>query len=411
MLRQNRRLFAIFLIVFIDLLGFGLILPLLPYYAETFGATDFQVGLLVAVYAAAQFIATPILGRLSDRVGRRPVLLISIAGNLVGFIILALARSLGMLFIARIIAGFTGGNISVAQAYISDVTDARSRARGLGLIGAAFGLGFIIGPALGGVLSQWGFAVPALGAAALSLLNLILVAAWLPESLTLQARQEAQARPPLTLRAMVEALRKPLVGPLLHTRFFFAMAFSTFQTIFALYALRRFNLGPRETGYILTYVGVLSVLVQGVAVGRLTQRFSERALILAATALMALSLLGWAWAPSVPILLVILAPTALSGGVLNTVINSAISKVVAPTDVGGTLGIASALEALTRILSPALGSLLLEQFGPWAPGLASGVLLLWLTTYVWRYVYRIAAVPAEVAIRPDPSPQLERLSD
>lgn len=388
MLRNNRRLSSIFLIVFIDLLGFGLILPLLPYYAETFGATDFEVGLLVAVYAAAQFVATPLLGRLSDRVGRRPVLLISIAGNLVGFVLLALAQSLEMLFVARILAGFTGGNISVAQAYISDVTDARSRARGLGLIGAAFGLGFIIGPALGGLLSQWGFAVPALGAAALSLINFLLVVAWLPESLTAQARQDARERPPLTLRAMVEALRKPLVGPLLHTRFFFALAFSMFQTIFALYALRRFDLGARETGYILAYVGLLSVLVQGVAVGKLAQRFEERTLILASTALMALSLIGWALAPSVPVLLLILAPTALSGGVLNTVINSAISKTVAPIEVGGTLGIASALEALTRILSPAVGSLLLANLGTWAPGVFSGVLLLWLTTYVWRYVYR-----------------------
>ncbi|KPL82356.1 MFS transporter [Thermanaerothrix daxensis] len=388
MLRNNRRLSSIFLIVFIDLLGFGLILPLLPYYAETFGATDFEVGLLVAVYAAAQFVGTPLLGRLSDRVGRRPVLLISIAGNLVGFVLLALAQSLEMLFVARILAGFTGGNISVAQAYISDVTDARSRARGLGLIGAAFGLGFIIGPALGGLLSQWGFAVPALGAAALSLINFLLVVAWLPESLTAQARQDARERPPLTLRAMVEALRKPLVGPLLHTRFFFALAFSMFQTIFALYALRRFDLGARETGYILAYVGLLSVLVQGVAVGKLAQRFEERTLILASTALMALSLIGWALAPSVPVLLLILAPTALSGGVLNTVINSAISKTVAPIEVGGTLGIASALEALTRILSPAVGSLLLANLGTWAPGVFSGVLLLWLTTYVWRYVYR-----------------------
>jgi len=388
MLRNNRRLSSIFLIVFIDLLGFGLILPLLPYYAETFGATDFEVGLLVAVYAAAQFVATPLLGRLSDRVGRRPVLLISIAGNLVGFVLLALAQSLEMLFVARILAGFTGGNISVAQAYISDVTDARSRARGLGLIGAAFGLGFIIGPALGGLLSQWGFTVPALGAAALSLINFLLVVAWLPESLTAQARQDARERPPLTLRAMVEALRKPLVGPLLHTRFFFALAFSMFQTIFALYALRRFNLGARETGYILAYVGLLSVLVQGVAVGKLAQRFEERTLILASTALMALSLIGWALAPSVPVLLLILAPTALSGGVLNTVINSAISKTVAPIEVGGTLGIASALEALTRILSPAVGSLLLANLGTWAPGVFGGVLLLWLTTYVWRYVYR-----------------------
>lgn len=403
-MRSNKRLFAIFLVVFIDLLGFGLILPLLPYYAETFGASDFQIGLLVAVYAAAQFIATPLLGRLSDRVGRRPVLVISIIGNLLGFLLLATARSLEMLFLARILAGFTGGNISVAQAYISDVTDARGRARGLGLIGAAFGLGFIIGPALGGLLSRWGFAVPALGAAGLSLLNVLMVIFWLPESLSASARRDAQNRPPLSVAALLAALRKPLVGPLLHTRFFFAMAFSTFQTIFSLYALRRFNLGAQQTGYLLAYVGFLSVLIQGVVVGKLAMRFEERTLIFLSTLLMGFSLLGWAFAPSVPVLLLVLAPTALSAGVLNTVINSALSKSVTAIEVGGTLGLSSALESLTRIVAPTVGSLLLEYMGPWAPGLFSALLLFWLATYVWRHVYRPAA-PALVLAKVEDLPE------
>ena len=162
---KNRPFASIFFIVFIDLLGFGLILPLLPYYAEAFGASDTVVGLLVASYAAAQLIGAPILGRFSDRFGRRPILLLSLVGTLLGFLLLGFANTLWILFAARILDGLTGGNISVAQAYITDVTDARDRVKGLGMIGAAFGLGFIIGPASGGLLSRWGYDVPAFVAA------------------------------------------------------------------------------------------------------------------------------------------------------------------------------------------------------------------------------------------------------
>ncbi len=181
---KNRLLFSIILVVFIDLLGFSLILPLLPYYAETFKANSFVTGLLVASYAAAQLVGAPLLGRLSDRYGRRPILIASIFGTFLGFLLLGFAKSLAMLFAARILDGLTGGNLSIAQAYITDVTEAKDRSRGLGMIGAAFGLGFIIGPVTGGFLSQWGYAVPALVAAALSFINLVLISAWLPESLT-----------------------------------------------------------------------------------------------------------------------------------------------------------------------------------------------------------------------------------
>ena len=172
---RNNRLAIIFVIVFVDLLGFSLILPLLPYYAQTFGADAFVTGLLVASYAVAQLIGAPLLGRLSDRVGRRPVLFISIFGTFVGFLLLGFAGALWMLFVSRVVDGLTGGNLSVAQAYISDVTDQKNRAKALGLIGAAFGLGFIIGPAVGGALSVYGYAVPAFAAAALSAINLIAV--------------------------------------------------------------------------------------------------------------------------------------------------------------------------------------------------------------------------------------------
>ena len=212
---QNRRLLTLFLIVFIDLLGFSLILPLLPFYAETFGATPFQIGLLVAAYAAAQLVGAPLLGRLSDRFGRRPVLLISLIGTFIGFLILGFASSLWMLFASRLLDGFTGGNISVAQAYITDITDEKDRAKGLGLLGAAFGVGFIIGPAVGGILSVYGFAVPAFVAAGLSLISILGVIFFLPESLTAEARArlEKKAKQEFSLGNLWAAINRPRVGP------------------------------------------------------------------------------------------------------------------------------------------------------------------------------------------------------
>lgn len=393
---KNKPLFSIFLVVFIDMLGFGLILPLLPYYAETFGASDTVIGLLVASYAAAQLLGAPVLGRLSDRFGRRPILLISLAGTLVGFLLLGFANTLWMLFAARILDGVTGGNISVAQAYIADVTDEKSRARGLGMIGAAFGLGFILGPASGGLLSQWGYAVPAFAAAGLVIINLTMVAIWLGESLKPEDRiTKSEKRPEINLSALVAALKRPFTGPLLITRFFFGLAFSIFQTIFALYALRRFNLGATETGFILTYVGVLAVVVQAGIVGRLSQRFRDDQLIVVSAALMALSLLGWSLTPSVMVLLIVLAPTAFAGGILNTVLSSALTKAVQPQEIGGILGLSASIESATRVIAPTLGGILLERLGAWSPGAFGALLMLGVFIYVWISIFNHPVLQTE----------------
>jgi len=214
---MNKRLLNVGLIVLIDMLGFALIVPLLAYFADSFGATAFQTGLLVASYAAMQMVGAPILGRISDRFGRRPVFLISILGTFIGFLILAFANSLGMLFFSRILSGLTAGNISVAQAYIADVTDEKNRARGMGILGAAFGIGFILGPALGGTLSVYGFDVPAFVAAGLCFINLLTVFFWLPESLTTERRAAlmTQKQADLSFGALFAALQHPSVGPLL----------------------------------------------------------------------------------------------------------------------------------------------------------------------------------------------------
>jgi MFS transporter, DHA1 family, tetracycline resistance protein len=383
---KNNRLLIIFLIVFVDLLGFSLILPLLPYYAETFGADPFITGLLVASYAVAQLIGAPLLGRWSDRSGRRPVLLISIFGTLLGFLMLGFANALWMLFISRVIDGLTGGNLTVAQAYITDVTDQKNRAKGLGMIGAAFGLGFIIGPAIGGTLSAWGYNVPAFAAAILAALNLIAVFFFLPESLTHERRTALanQPKPAFTFNALVHALSRPRVGPLLHTRFFFGLAFAMFQSIFALYAQYRLNLTAQTTGYVLAYVGVLSVITQGFAVGKLSARFNDYRLIFVSAITMAISLLAWAVVPDLITLLIVMAPLSFAGGTLNTVLNSALTKSVYPEEIGGTLGLGASVESLTRVIAPSLGGLLLQSVGTWAPGIFCAIVMAWVVTFVWR---------------------------
>jgi MFS transporter, DHA1 family, tetracycline resistance protein len=420
---QKSRLVTIFVIVFIDLLGFGLILPLLPFYADEYGASPTLVGFLAASYALAQFVGAPVLGRLSDRYGRRPVLLISILGTVLAFLLLGFAEPLGywlaglpagtspaaesvaltnatilaLLFVSRIVDGLTGGNISVAQAYITDITDEQNRARGLGLIGAAFGLGFIIGPAVGGALSAGErYAVPAFFAAGLALLNWLAVLLWLPESLTEERRAQLARRPAQAILSLAElwrAVQRPRFGPLLRVRFFYGLAFATFTGVFALYAQYRLGLNSSQTGYLLAYVGLLSVLVQGLAIGRLTRRFPEDRLILGAVLLLALSLLGWAFAGNVPLVLLVLAPLALAGGVLNTVLNSAISKAVQLEEVGGALGIAASIESLTRVIGPSAGGILLGLVGSWAPGVVGAAILAALTWYVWR----------RLIVDPDPS--------
>ncbi len=402
---KNSRLLTIFLIVFVDLLGFSLILPLLPYYAEAYGATAAVVGLLVASYAAAQLVGAPLLGRLSDRMGRRPVLLLSVAGTFLGFLLLGLAAPLGswiagftapqavngiiigVLFLSRILDGLTGGNLIVAQAYITDVIDEQNRAKGLGMIGAAFGLGFIIGPAAGGALSQWGYSIPAFAAAAISFVNWLAIFFFLPESLT-AARRTAMTsiqRPAFTVKALLQALNRPKVGPLLHIRLFYGLAFATFQSVFSLYA-QSIGLASQTTGYVLAYVGLLSVITQAGLIGMLTRRFRENWLIVTGLWAMTGALFAWAFTSQLWLLLIVMLPLALAGGVLNTVLQSAISKTVSRDEIGGILGISGSLEAITRVIAPTVGGYLLQQVGRWAPGVFSGLIMVWVITFVYRRV-------------------------
>ena len=394
---NGKLVFSILLVVFIDLFGLSLIIPLLPGYVKMFGAAETTGGLLFAAYAVMQMIGAPVLGRLSDQYGRRPILIFSIAGTAVGFILMGLStsylKSLELLFFARIIAGISGGNLSVAQAYISDVTDAKNRAKGLGLIGATFGLGFIFGPATGGILADLvDVSFPSYVAAGLCVFNLLLVLFWLPESLSSMERAArrlgaGKPGPIFSLEALTSALRRPFVGSLLVTRAGVTLAGGLVQTVSGFYMIKKFDLTPSEIAYVLTYVGVLSVIVQGFLAGRINARVREDVLIMACVGLMALAMVGWALAPTLLMFNLNQIPMSLSLGLLTTLMSSTLSKSVRPQEIGGMLGLGTSIDSAMRAVSPIIGGFLLEAYGTAAPGGFGAIVMLISFGYVFTTIY------------------------
>ena len=389
---MRRSLILILVFVFIDVLGFGLILPLLPYYAVEFDASSFMVGLLLSANALTQMIGAPFLGRLSDRYGRKPLLIASISGTVVSFLILGWAKTLSILFLSRILDGLLGGNVSLAQAYITDSTSRENRAQGLGLIGAAFGVGFIFGPALGGFLSTGGnYALPAFAAAGLAALNLIGVLFWLPESLPPDKRTstETKSLPTVSLNALLEALRRPCVGPLLSVVLVYGLAFTIFQTMFSLFTQQKLGFTAQATSYVLTYVGVLVVLVQGGGIRWLSKKFSDKKLIFSGAVLLTVGLLGWAFSNSLSMLLIALLPLSLASGMLRVSTNSALTKSVNQSEVGGILGLSASFTSFTAVIAPVLGSFLLAQISPAAPGIVGALLMIGVIGITWTRILNV----------------------
>ncbi len=382
-MKQKRPLLPLFSVVFVDMLGFGLILPLLPYIASNWGATPAIIGLISAAYPLGQFLGAPLVGRFSDRFGRKPLLLFSIGGTFLSLLMLGFAQSIAIILLSRFLDGLTGGNITVAQAYIADVTDEKSRAKGMGMIGAAFGLGFILGPASGGFLSQWGYAVPAFVSAGLSLINLFMIAFLLPESLPKEKRghnlSETKRKHPLN--GLATAFAKPIAGPILSSIIVFSLSMAMFQSVFSLFAKQRLELSAQSTGFILAYVGVLVAGVQG-GMGVLTKRFSENVLVRFSLITLTLSYVGWALSPNVVVLMIVLVPLSLSSGILSTLLRSSLSKAVPANETGEIMGISAAMESITRIVAPALGGWLIGSLSSVVPGLLSAIMMGGLTVYL-----------------------------
>lgn len=359
-MKNRPALLLLALVVFVDMLGFGMVIPVMALYAEKLGASVASTGWLSTLYSLMQLVFAPVWGRLSDRVGRRPVLLVSIAMTALAFLFYGLAGSFTVLLLSRLFAGAGTANIAIAQAYVADVTRPEDRAKGMGVLGAAFGMGFVLGPALGGLLSSYSLAAPGFAASGLSVLNLI--GAWilLPEP----AHRSAAPVTTRRLSALFAELQKPGVRRIIVIYFLAIAAFSAMESTYAFLAEKRYGLSEKHVAYVFAYIGVLVAITQGGLVGPLSRRLGEKRLLVIGSALQAV---GLAWLPfgeGVSGLLLASAPLSVGSGLASPALSSLLSKLSADEDQGGTLGIGQSAAALGRIVGPVSGT---RSFATWQP--------------------------------------------
>src|SRR3977135_3624787 len=357
MARPRSPLFVLFLTVFIDLVGFGIVIPILPLYAAHFHASPIAIGWLTVIYSGMQIIFTPILGKLSDRFGRRPVLFVSIVGTAIGFALMGLAHSLTLLFVARILAGITGGNISIPQAYIADVTAPEKRSRAMGMIGSAFGLGFTFGPLIGGVMSRISYSAPFYFAAGLAVANALLVYLILPESLSREHRASPHADAPIA-----EVFRHGhggMFAVVVATYFFLIAGFAIMTTLFALFTEKRFGYDAHSNGYLFGFIGILTVVVQGGLIGRLVKMFGEVTLARVGMLLTAASLALLPVSSNLALLLVACAGLSFGSGFASPPLSGLASQMIDRSWQGRALGVMQSAGSAGRLLGPLLGGWLL----------------------------------------------------
>lgn len=384
--KDRSPLLIIFLVVFVDLVGFGIVIPILPYYAKAYGASATALGWLMTTYSAMQFFFAPVWGRLSDQYGRRPILVMTILGQAAAMLALGLAPSLAWLFLARTLAGVCGANISTATAYIADVTSEQDRAKGMGLIGAAFGLGFIFGPAIGGVLSRWGFGAPMFAAAGLASLNALFALFRLPEpSLSPEIRAQHRAR-----RFDREAVRESLGDQ--RTRgailLFLVLTFAATQmeVVFALFIQARHGYDAQHAGWLLALMGTVMVLVQGGLIGGLSRRFGEVRLVVLGAVTMSVALVVMAESRPIGPLIAALALLAFGMGVSSPSLSSLASRGARPDRRGATMGVYQSAGSLARVLGPPVAGWSYDVLGIHTPFLTAAGLttLAALGALAWR---------------------------
>ena len=365
-------IFVIVLTVFIDITGYGIIIPLLPFYTDEFQAGPAALGILIASFAIMQFLFGPLLGRASDKRGRKPILLLSLLLSLVGFTIFSFANSYLMLLFSRIIAGIATER-AVAQAYIADVTDHKSRTKELGKIGAALGAGFIIGPAIGGALSTYGYSIPGYAAMILTVINILSVIAFLPEP-----RKDKETTPETSLgylRGIADSLKKPLLGPTLIILFIVTVAFSTIPVIVPLLSIDYFNFSSLELSFVFIYIGIVQIVMQGFLIDALSRRLGDDKLIALGPIVMAIGTILMPSFQNVVIFFIGNSLLAAGFGLINTSIPAFLSKRIALNEQGSVLGIASSASSIANIPGPLIIGFIYAFAGPFIPFLISAVIL------------------------------------
>lgn len=375
-LGSRARLAILFATVLVDLIGFGIVLPLLPFYADRFGGTGVAIGFLVTVYSAAQLFSAPLWGRLSDRYGRRPILIVGLVSSGISYLVFAYATTLAVLFLSRVLAGIGGATVTVAQAYIADVTPPEKRAANMGLLGAAFGVGFVLGPVMGGILAPISLAAPGLAAAGLCLTNAVIAVWYLPESLPPEDRgSRSSAEPGERIRSFIAAATSPQLLRILSLSFFFTIAFASMHPTFPLFGQIRFGFDERQVGYLFAFIGTISAIMQGGVVRRLAPVMGEVALIRTAAIPFVAGLLMLALAPTVPLLLLGLALMSIGfGGTLPSIL-SLLSRSAPANMQGSIMGVGQSVDALGRIIGPVLAGFAFDGWGiawPYIVGSAIG---------------------------------------
>lgn len=383
---KNKALIPIFVVVLVDLLGFSIILPLLPFYALQFNVSPQMIGMIAAVYSVCQFGASPILGAMSDRYGRRPILIYSQIGSMVGFLILGFASTVWLLVLSRFVDGISGGNITIASAYVADVTDPKERASSMAIIGVAFGMGFLIGPFVGGELaSAYGISAPAFAAATLSFASVLLSIFYLKEP---AVHRTASAKRGLAYYG--EALKYFKIKELrtmLTIFFFFALPFALYVSMFSLYAHIELGFTEKEVGRFLAYVGFLGIIWQGGVIRPLVKKIGETALLKWGLAAMALGLLGIVLAKDWQQLAIVALVFSFGTGVTRVVLSSLVSQMAPPDKKGGVIGVSASIESFTRIIGPILGGWIIGTIHPNYIGYVGAVMSgigLWLAFTVHR---------------------------
>jgi MFS family permease len=360
---KNKALLPIFVVVFVDLLGFSIILPLMPFYAQDYGASPALIGLFVASYSIFQFISSPILGAMSDKYGRRPLLIYSQIGSMIGFILLGIGGSMIVLFISRIIDGISGGNLTIAQAYIADVTEPHERASSLALIGIAFGLGFMMGPFIGGELSTlFGRSAPAYCAAAMALASTLLTFFYLKEP-PHRPQEHAKSGLGYYLRSL-EYFKEITLRELLLIFFFFSFPFTLYVSMFSLYAHIELNFNEAEVGRFLAYVGFLGIIWQGGVIRVLVKKVSELSLLRTGLAAMMIGLLLIVFAQNWLQLGLVALVFSFGTSITRPILSSLLTKAAPPERKGGVLGVASSIESFTRIIAPIIGGQIIGSLHP-----------------------------------------------
>ncbi|NUM82012.1 MFS transporter [bacterium] len=375
---SSKSLTIIFVTTLIDMIGFGIVIPILPFFAEHFGANGFEIGLLTSVYLLMQFICTPVWGYFSDRWGRRPVILICIFASSLAYVVFGLAQSLALILAARIIGGVFAGKFATIQAYIADVTTKENRSKGMGLFGAAFGLGFILGPSIGGILGKWGYQTPLFFAAALTMINGIAAIFLLPESLSGETRAQAQSNREenkLNLDAIRRYASVPVIRSVMTLSMIYNFGFSILYATFALFAEREFGFHTMETGYMFAFMGIVGAIIQGGLIGKISRAIGEEkmivyGLLITAAGMFAMSQSKWLW-------LLMAASFLISVGsaLLTPALSGLVSKKSSETEQGRILGIIQSVSNLARMTGIAFGGFVFEAVNIWSPFWMSGIIL------------------------------------